>query len=401
MIHELKLHRAPAVGAISRLVDIPLTPSHSDASEFEIEIVRTLGGLEALQPEWSALYQTLSQKNAFLSYAWTRACLDFQTPAPEPFVLALRRSGKLIGLAPLCIEKRLGFRILRFIADDRSDYLGFLRDPDDQTIAPLLMAALARHAAHWDLMILRRLAEPFTLLHKIPRPTSSYWHRAEWTTSAFCRCDGDFDALHASGPSWIREMPRRRRKFIRDGGAALHFSGADAVDRLDIVARVEAASWKGSEGQTRLQPGHGQDILRRAFVQLGDQIQLWLAFMDGEPVAYQIDFLCGDRIWLYQCGYDERYRKARAGSVLAYVATEHAWVRGVREYDYLTGDEPYKLERTSELRTLYHLAGHQRTARGWLAYSLLVLPRWKLRKVPALRSIRDRVAGLRMPVKRT
>jgi CelD/BcsL family acetyltransferase involved in cellulose biosynthesis len=313
----------------------------------------------------------------------------------------LRRSGKVIGLAPLCIEKRLGFRILRFIADDRSDYLGFLRDPDDLTVAPTLMAGLARHSQHWDLMVLRRLAEPFTSLHKAPQLSSSYWHQAEWTTSAFCRCDGDFEALHASGPSWIREMPRRRRRFMREGGTALHFSGVDAVEQLSVVAQIEAASWKGSRGQTRLQPGHGQDIFRRAFMELGDQIQLWLAFMEGKPVAYQIDFLCGDRIWLYQCGYDETYRKARAGSVLAYIATEHAWAGGVREYDYLTGDEPYKLVRTSELRPIYHLAGQQRTARGWLAYGLLILPRWKLRKVPVLRSIRDRIASLRMPVKRT
>ncbi|HYX47868.1 MAG TPA: hypothetical protein VE820_13750, partial [Sphingomicrobium sp.] len=51
----------------------------------------------------------------------------------------------------------------------------------------------------------------------------------------------------------------------------------------------------------------------------------------------------------------------------------------------LTGDEAYKLDRTSELRPIYHLAGHQRTMRGWLAEGLLVLPRWKLRRVPALR----------------
>jgi CelD/BcsL family acetyltransferase involved in cellulose biosynthesis len=190
-------------------------------------------------------------------------------------------------------------------------------------------------------------------------------------------------------------MPRRRRRFLREGGTAVHFTGAEGADRLDVVAEIEAASWKGQHEQMRLQPGAGQNILRRAFLQLGDQVQLWLAFMDGAPVAFQIDFLCGDRLWLYQCGYDETHRKARAGSVLAYIATEHAWLQGVREYDYLTGDEPYKLDRTTELRPIYHLASHQRTARGWLAYGLLVLPRWKLRKVPLLRSIRDRMGRKR------
>lgn len=385
MIHEFNLHRVPARVARSKLVDIPLITSPYDANQLEFELVRTIDGLEALRPEWEAFYQTLDQANPFLSYPWTKACLDTQSPSPEPFVLALRRSGKLVGVAALCIEKRLGFRVLRFIAEDRSDYLGFLGTP---AIKQHMIAGLAAHSDCWDLIVLRRLAEPFTSLHKPAVASGGYWHRTEWTTSAFCRCDGDFEALHAAGPSWIREMPRHRRRFLRDGGTAEHFTGREAAERLDVVAQVEAASWKGRQEQMRLQPGAGQDLLRKAFSELGDQIQLWLAFMNGQPVAYQIDFLCGDRLWLYQCGYDEIHRNARAGSVLAYIATEHAWLRGVREYDYLTGDEPYKRDRTTELRRIYTLAGH-RTARGRLAYTMLIAPRWKLRKVPALRSLRD------------
>lgn len=370
-------------------MDISLIPSPSDADQFELELVRTIGGLDALKPDWDALYGTVEERNPFLSAGWTRACLDTQPPSLEPFVLAIRRGGQLVGLAPLCIETRLGFRILRFIAEDRSDYLGFL---GDRATEQQLTVGLAAHSDNWDLVVFRRLAEPFTSLHKAAHASGGHWHLAEWTTSAFCRSDSDFEALHVAGPSWIREMPRRRRRFLRDGGTAEHFSGAEAAARLDLVAQVEAASWKGRREQTRLQPGVGQEILRRAFLQLGEQIQLWLAFIDGQPVAYQIDFLCGDRLWLYHCGYDETHRKARAGSVLAYIATEHAWLRGVREYDYLTGDEPYKLDRTTELRPIYNLAGHRRTARGWLAYGLFVLPRWKLRKVPVLRSVRDAIA---------
>ncbi len=370
-------------------MDVSLIPSPSDADQFELELVRTIGGLDALKPEWDALYGTVEERNPFLSYAWTRACLDTQSPSPEPFVLAIRRGGQLVGLAPLCIETRLGFQILRFIAEDRSDYLGFL---GDRATEQQLTVGLAAHSDNWDLVVFRRLAEPFTSLHKAVHTSGGYRHRAEWTSSAFCRCDSDFEALHVAGPSWIREMPRRRRQFLRDGGTAEHFSGAEAAAQLDLVAQVEAASWKGRQEKMRLQPGAGQEILRRAFLQLGEQIQLWLAFIDGQPVAYQIDFLCGDRLWLYQCGYDETHRKARAGSVLAYIATEHAWQRGVREYDYLTGDEPYKLDRTTELRPIYNLADHRRTARGWLAYGLFVLARWRLRKVPVLRSVRDAIA---------
>ena len=115
-------------------------------------------------------------------------------------------------------------------------------------------------------------------------------------------------------------------------------------------------------------------------------MELWLAFVDDRAVAFQIDFLMADRVWHYQCAYDERFRNTRAGSILTYQALQSGWQRGVREFDYLSGEEPYKLERTNASRAIHHLAAHRRTARGWLAYGLLAAPRWRLRNVPALRA---------------
>ena len=137
----------------------------------------------------------------------------------------------------------------------------------------------------------------------------------------------------------------------------------------------------------RLQEGEGRELLERAFETLGTrgEMELRLAFVDDRAVAFQIDFVMSDRIWHYQCAYDERFRHTRAGSILTYEALREAWERGVREFDYLSGEEPYKLERTNASRTIHHLAAHRRSARGWLAYGLLVAPQWQLRNVPAVR----------------
>ena len=183
-------------------------------------------------------------------------------------------------------------------------------------------------------------------------------------------------------------MRKRSRRFARDGHRVECFTGSEAIERLDDVAEIEAHSWKGREKTMRLQAGEGRDLLERAFETLGarGEMLLWLAFVEDRPVAFQIDFVMEDRVWHYQCAYDERYRHTRAGSILTYEALRVAWERGVREFDYLSGEELYKLERTNASRTIHHLAVHRRSARGWLAYGLLVAPRWRLRNVPALRS---------------
>ena len=73
-----------------------------------------------------------------------------------------------------------------------------------------------------------------------------------------------------------------------------------------------------------------------------------------------------DRRWvgLYQGAFTEEHRAVGPGSVLEWVAIRDAWRRGCREYDYMTGDGPYKRERTDRIRHLVDLTLWVRTARG-------------------------------------
>ena len=349
-----------------------------------IEVVRSDEGLARLEPHWDRLYAESGKGNPFLSFAWTSACRETIAAGLEPFVVAAWADGRLVGLAPLCLERRLGVRTLRFIGDGRSDYLGFLVVPDG-AVEGRLLEALRDRAGEWDIAFLRQLASPFTNLHLMAPPARVALHCTQWTTSAYCAWDGDWESLHGGGPPWLREMRKRGRKFRRAGGSTQAFTGTAAIEQLDAVARIERHSWKGREGVARLQPGTGQELLRRAFGRM-TEAQLWLAFLDEEAIAFQVAFRAGHRLWLYQASYDERFAATRAGSVLAYDATEHGWASGIREYDYLAGDEPYKRERTTALRPIHHLAVHPRSSRGWLAWSLLAAPRWKLRSIPVMKT---------------
>lgn len=354
-----------------------------------MRVARDARSFAELEPAWTSLRDSMAEKNPFLSYAWTRACWETLCRKTEPFIVTLWKGDQLLGLAPLCIERKLGFRTLRFIAEGRSDYLGFLCSDADGLVEEALLKAVLADGSKWDLAIFRQLASPFTTLHEARPSRSMAFHRRMWTTSAFCQLSVGWDSLHERGPGWLREMRRRLRRFIRDGGTAERFTGKEAIERLHLAAAIETRSWKARKGAMRLQPGAGQDLLRRAFEAMGTEIELWLAFRGEQPLAFRINFATPERLLLYQGAYDEHYSKSRAGSILSYLAIEHSWHSGAREYDYLSGEEPYKAERTTSVRSIYHLCAHRRALRGWLAYVLLLAPRWNLRQVPALRFLYD------------
>lgn len=369
------------------MMDAPRKSMPGAERSIEIAIASSAEDLEALEADWNELYERSGRENPFLSYAWTRGCWEADADGCRPFIVTARINGKLVGLAAMSLERVCGLRVLRFLAQDRSDYLGFLSDPGARSVESKLLAEIWACRESWDLAVFRNLAESFTELHQSVCPEGCAKHVRAWATASYCRSEQDWDSLHASGPRWLAKMRKDARRYARSGGSARRFTGAEAADRLDIVADIEMRSWKRREGITRLQPGGGQQLLRSAFEAMGDEIELWIGYLDERPVAFQINFVTLDRLLLYQGSFDEAYRKAGPGSHLDYLAIEHAWKRGIREYDYLGGEEPYKLGRTSELRIIHHLAVHPRTALGWAAYGLLLAPRWNLRQIPVTKML--------------
>lgn len=361
-----------------------------------IEVARTIAELRALEQEWTRLHEASSNHNPFLSFDWTLACWTSKDHPAELFVATVRDQSRILALAPLCIETRAGVKILRFIADERSDYLGFLTAAGSPEMEQWLLEQLTCVEGEWDVVLLEKLTPSYSSLLETVRAPRYEWHKTRWTSAPYCLWDGEWDSFHKEGPVWLKEARRRTRRFLSEGYRVESFSGAEAAKRVPLVSAIEVRSWKGRKGSTRLQPGPGADLLRRAFETLGsrDQMELWLAFAGDRAIAFHIYFVLQDRLWDYHTAYDEEFGYTRAGSVAAYLAIESAWKRGIREFDYLCGDEPYKLERSNAARAIYHLAGHPMTPKGWLAYHLLIAPRWHLRNVPLLKAMHERGRSL-------
>ena len=73
---------------------------------------------------------------------------------------------------------------------------------------------------------------------------------------------------------------------------------------------------------------------------------LRLAFLGGEEgdVAAALQFVAGDRLLLYNSGYDPARRDANPGLALIARCIEAAIGEGFREYDFLRGTERYKYD---------------------------------------------------------
>jgi CelD/BcsL family acetyltransferase involved in cellulose biosynthesis len=359
------------------------------APEYRTDLLRSDAELQALEPEWRALYASTAVRNPFWSYEWMAACRSHVAPRSRPYILTARRDGRLVGVAPLRLERELLFRVLRFVGDRRSDYQGFLVAAGEPGVERLLLDALAQSSHEWDLALLRQLTDDYTALHRTDALPASLRSRGSLGTVSPCvRLPDDWAQFCKDGPSAVRRAARAERKFRKRGGTVERIVGEGAVQHLDTLALVEARSWKLRRGMTVLQSGARRAFYQQLLAQLAPrgELEVWLARMDGRPVAFLINLRTPDKVWFYLGSYDASYRSYFPGGVLHYCCLQQLWEAGLREYDLLNGDEAYKFDWANATRTLRYRALFPDNLRGALAYAVLLGARWWLKRSPRVRA---------------
>jgi CelD/BcsL family acetyltransferase involved in cellulose biosynthesis len=86
------------------------------------------------------------------------------------------------------------------------------------------------------------------------------------------------------------------------------------------------------------------EVFETLFGTLGPRGWIYVALMElrGQPLAFQLGFRCGKKLWFYQTAYDHAFARLSPGTMLIPAVLDYGFARGYDEYDFLTGDESYK-----------------------------------------------------------
>lgn len=171
----------------------------------------------------------------------------------------------------------------------------------------------------------------------------------------FCFGNWYLPVAHACFSDYLRERPSPLRHSIERGRRRLQRAGhvlriqADAGPGLEgEIAAFESVyqrSWKAPEPRPTFMPG----LIRMAAAQ--GWLRLGVLRVQGEPVAAQAWLVHGGKANIYKLAYVGGFERFSPGSVLTAALMAHVMdVDGVREVDYLTGDDAYKKDWMSHRR---------------------------------------------------
>lgn len=304
---------------------------------FEIE---EISDLEALRGEWSDLCDRSPRVTPFQRpewlIPWGRAF-----PPGEPWVLAVRREGRLAALAPLLVYPHEGKRTVAFCGGGVSDYCDVVTDPngEDEAVAALL-AHLMERRDRWEAADLEPLPGASPLLRI---------SQGSIETRDVCPGLDLPDRVEDLGKVVHTRQLANLRKYRRKAGALgeLRLETAREETRngmLEILirfytARREALGEPGMLSEKSLLAFHREVA---AGFQARGTLGLYTLCLDGDPIAALYGFRERDTFYWYMQGFDERWAKLSPGAMGVGAVIEDLLLRGVRKLDFLRGREPYK-----------------------------------------------------------
>ena len=297
-----------------------------------------LDGLESPGEDWTRLAE--ASGNVFSTYDWARVWWEHFGAGRELRLIAGRDpGGSMVALLPLYLNRTRPLRVLRFVGHGPADQLGPLCGAADvDRVACMLRCMLADRRWRADLLVGDRLGGAAgwaevtgaTVLLSEPSPTLAIGGQS-------------WDEFLASKSKNFRDQVRRReRKLAKRHELSFRLSDAARLqDDMTTLLRLHSARWE--DASAAFSPE--LEAFHRDFASVALErgwLRLWLAEVDGEPVAAWYGLRYAGCECFYQSGRDPAWDEHSVGFVLLAHTIRSAFEDGMLEYRFLRGGDAYK-----------------------------------------------------------
>lgn len=298
-----------------------------------------------LADEWRQLVAASARPCPLLgpdhAVAWWRA-----HGAGKPFIVQVRRSGRLVAVLPLRLMCHHYYGRDRMVlagwGDENTDRSGPVVHAEHLDAVEDLADAI-QQIPGWDLLELPQVLTDDPVTTALIRE----FERAGLRHGALRTLDSPVVSLADSFDRQIDGMAathqRRLRRLLRSPLARqATVQRLVGVGALEVIEPVVEASWQHRAGTSVLST-HQDRMYHSAVLDgvPGARIET-LIDADGSIVAFEMLIVSGGVAWSLKLGYAEERRSQSPGAVLRARLVSQLINEGVRRFEMLGDDEPYK-----------------------------------------------------------
>ncbi len=332
------------------------------AIEISSSIAIDAQDLSQLEIEWKALTEKCTSTTIYQTWEWNDAWWRVYHGRKKLYLLEVRHSGELIGLAPFYVSRHLGtpFRRLAFLGTGAADYLDLTVNDNFLTEVTGAVLDWLHHSREFDLVDMQQLRPNAIVKQAIQNDPLQSQRNPICATHQMEPCP--YITLQENFKEFLDSLSKKMRSninYYERHLMKLHTSAeiqlVDPVDldkSMDALFDLHQRRWKarmlpGVMGGARTQRFH--KLVAQRFQENG-WLRLHVIKIESRPVSALYCFKYRARYYYYLGGFDPEHSKLSLGTVLTARAIKDAIAEGCTEFDFLRGAEPYKLKWTSEER---------------------------------------------------
>jgi len=323
-----------------------------------VELVASTEGLLRLESPWNELVAASDSDNPFLQWEWCSTWWRHYGVGHELAVVLVLDGDQLIGLAPLYMDRRKGARdsgVMRFLGTGEvcSEYLGFIfrRGQEQQAGQELIHFLLHDSKLHWRQLRLTHVPAHGatatvlqTGLHGGQRPFRVDRAATSWNIELAKSWDVFLESLGSKRRGKFRRALRELDQNQFEFHEVTCETEIDAA--WDDLKRLHQARWErqgkpGCFASHRFAEFH-RELLRPLWRR--GSLLLTSLRRGGQAVAASYCLRHLGQVYFYQSGIDPEAMQFRPGHCLRVCELRRAIERGDRVFDFLGGDEEYKVQ---------------------------------------------------------
>lgn len=311
--------------------------------------------METLIDEWDDLIQSNLAANIFDSFEWQQATvLSCCESIIGHNILTVRDIGtrQLKAIVPLSISNGIASFLSDYNTTDFQDLI-IETSTKENTWHQIVDYLFKQGVETIDLTSIRDSSNTVNEINSLTKITPWNVEVSDWDVDPYISLPSSWDQFLISLRKKDRHELKRKFRRLENSGEISYplFDNktGDLDNALDQFLNLMAQSKEEKAVFLNEERKHFLRILTKSMSEK-NMLRLFFLEIDGVKVSTTMSFAHNNKLYLYNSGYDQKYRSLSVGLLLKAQNIRYAIETGFTEFDFLRGDESYK----------YHLGGVDR-----------------------------------------
>lgn len=306
-----------------------------------------------LGADWNDLLRGSRDDQIFLTLEWLATWWKYYGDHRELILLAAKEDSKVLAVAPFMASTYnifgIKLRKIEFVATPTSDYHSLILTDKASMCVRMFLDYISQYSKKWDCVELDDIpenSETANLLRTMKEKPLRLNERVA-NICPFVRLPNTFEEyFQLLSANTRRNLKRWDKKLKRD-----HRVEFEVYNQVGSVKQAMNTFFELHQKRCQMKGYAGlfaDKTFRDFHLEVAENFArkgwLFLCFLivDDKPAAAQYAFLYKQKTWAYLTGFDPKYLDYRVGHLTFMYDVRDCIERGLNEFDFMRGDEPYK-----------------------------------------------------------